>query len=90
MKSLVIRAGIFFGLIVIGSLFSWWATAIMALIAAFFIESFFEIIAIGLYYDLLFHIPGNPWYGQFLHTLIFLVIVIITVIIQKITRKPHF
>lgn len=88
MRGLIIRATLFVMIMIIGSLFSWWAAVIFAVISAFFVENFFEIIFIGVLYDILFHVPGSSWYMSVFHTGIFIGIILAMVGVQKIMHKP--
>jgi hypothetical protein len=57
-------------------------------IAALIFDNFFEIIALGVMYDIRFHAPGTPWYFAALHTVILVVLFVISVVVHKLTRKP--
>jgi low affinity Fe/Cu permease len=57
-------------------------------ISALLIDNFFEVIVIGLFYDIQYHIPGMHWYTTFINTAITIGIFIISFIVQKITRRP--
>ncbi len=88
MKQTALRYGILIGLFISTSIFPWWAVFALSAIAAFLIEDFFELIVIGLFYDIRFHMPGAHWYMSIIHTVILVVIVVVAFFIQKITRRP--
>lgn len=88
MKGLMIRMGALIILLIISSLFPWWITLIFSVITAFLIDNFFELIFIGIFYDVFFHVPGSVWYMSIIHTIIYISIILGTIILQKIVYKP--
>lgn len=88
MKEIVIKYVVFVVLLLLIGFCPVWLVMILAGIAALVFDNFFEIIAIGLIYDIRFHVPGAPWYLLGLHTIIVIAIFVVTVVIHKITRKP--
>lgn len=66
----------------------WWLVMILCAIFTTVFQNSFEIIAIGLFYDIRFHVPGMHWYLVGLHTLITIGIFVVISVIQKLTRKP--
>ncbi len=90
MKQAIVRCIILIALFISANLFPWWLVFVLCAIAALLIDNFFEIIAIGLFYDIHYHIPGMHWYATFINTAIMLGIFIVSFIVQKITRRPKF
>lgn len=90
MKQAIIRSIILIALFISTSLFPWWLVFVLCGISALLIDNFFEVIVIGLFYDIQYHIPGMHWYATFINTAIIIGIFIISFIVQKITRRPKF
>lgn len=89
MKEFVIRVSSIIFLLISSTLFPFWVVGFFGLIMTFIFDNFFEIIVIGMVYDIVFHIPGTPWYVWGMHTVTTVVVYTIIVIIQKNTRKPQ-
>lgn len=90
MKQAIIRSIILIALFISTNLFPWWLVFVLCGISALLIDNFFEVIVIGLFYDIQYHIPGMHWYATFINTAIIIGIFIISFIVQKITRRPKF
>ena len=88
MKHVLLRIAVLIGLFLCVSVFPWWAVMVFAFVAAMLFENYYEVIALGILYDVQFHVPGIHWYLAGLSTLITIAIVIVSVIIQKVTQKP--
>lgn len=88
MKQAIIRSIILIALFISTSLFPWWLVFVLCGISALLIDNFFEVIIVGLFYDIQYHIPGMHWYATFINTAITIGIFIISFIVQKITRRP--
>lgn len=90
MKQIALRIGILIGLFISTSIIPWWAVFILCAIAVLCIDNFFEIISIGLFYDIYYHIPGLVWYLVAINTLIMIGMYIVSLLIQKLTQRPKF
>lgn len=90
MKQIALRIGILIGLFISTSIIPWWAVFILCAISVFYIDNFFEIISIGLFYDIYYHIPGLAWYLVAINTLIMIGMYIVSLLIQKLTQRPKF
>lgn len=89
MKEFVRRTVCFIGLLIGISVFPWWVVGILCLVFSFWFDNFFEIIVIGIVYDVTFHTPGTHWYLWGIHTVAAVMVYVIMIIIQKNTRKPE-
>jgi hypothetical protein len=68
-------------------LLPWWAVFVFGFFGALMFQYYFEIILIGIAYDLIFNISMVSWYQSGWHTLIAIGIFIISVLFGKIIRK---
>jgi hypothetical protein len=69
-------------------LFPWWVVFILGIIGSLLFNNFFEIILLGIMYDVYFHIPGLPWYKSIMYILMSIGIFFVVMIIKKLVRKP--
>lgn len=90
MKQIALRIGILIGLFISTSIIPWWAVFILSAISTLYIDNFFEVISIGLFYDIYYHIPGLVWYLVAINTLIMACIYAVSLLIQKLTQRPNF
>ncbi|HQV64791.1 MAG TPA: hypothetical protein PKZ56_00980 [Candidatus Paceibacterota bacterium] len=90
MKQAIIHSIILIALFISTNLFPWWLVFVLCGICALLIDNFFEIIAIGIFYDVQYHVPGMHWYATFINSAIMVGIFLISLFVQKITRKPTF
>jgi hypothetical protein len=67
--------------------FPWWVVFTFGFFGVIVFQNYFEIILIGICYDLLFHGSMLPWYKSIEHTLIALSIFITSLLLKKILRK---
>ncbi len=68
----------------------WWVVFIVAAIGCFWFDRFFEIIILGVVYDIWFHIPGISWYHAAWHTILAIAIYLGVFAILKVVRRPVF
>ena len=71
------------------TIFPVWLIGILGVIFAFIFDNFFEILIVGIVYDIALHVPGSPWYLWVIHTGVAIIIYLIMIIIQKNTQKPE-
>ncbi len=88
MKSFLKRTGLLILLFLCAMVLPWYVTLGIAFVIGFFVQNFFEIIALGIFYDVLFYSPSLAFYQVIMHTAISCVLFLLIVVITKITTKP--
>ncbi len=63
-------------------IFPWWVALICACAALFYFETFYEIIILGLFFDVLYH-SNNTLFGLYGFTLISCVLFVVVAQIKK-------
>lgn len=89
MKEFINRLIWFVALLFMSSLFPWWFVVLFLVALSFIFDNYFEVIIIGIVYDILFFSPGLPWYISISHTGVTLAIYWIMMAVHKYTRKPN-
>ncbi len=64
-------------------LLPWWVTLCIALIALFYIPSFYELILVGLYFDMIY---ATPQIGLFSYTYIGIMVSAVLVLFAHVMR----
>ncbi len=89
MKEFINRLVWFIVLLFMSSLFPWWLVVLFLVALSFIFENYFEIVLVGVVYDVLFFSPGLPWYISISHTGVAVLIYCAMLLVHKYTRKPN-
>lgn len=83
---------ILWDVILIGSVFflPWWAVGLGVLVGAVVFSWYFEALFLGLYFDVFFGYPSLSWYTAIMHTVVFLIPVIIAEYIKPRINYEFF